>query len=156
MCGASKPAPSFSERTGTSWRERSCGLLSSHSVQCGRKQLLWVMSFGHVSRLPINQDGLRYVEVTDKPRNLSCSTQQRINFSKCSAGSCLLALGRPLGVHGFQGHCGGGETDGRGSPALNCFVQEVTVAFPLKIHWPEPVTWPQPNCKGGWSLRGSR
>lgn len=32
----------------------------------------------------------------------------------------------------------------------------MTIAFPLKIHWPEPVTWPQSNYKGGWVMRGSK
>ena len=108
-------SPQFSERTGGSWREGSCGLLSPRFMpRCG-KQLLWVTSTGHVLRLTINQDGLWYVAVTDKPGNLSCYFNvAKIDFSESRAASCLLALGRPSGMHGFHSHHGGKETDGRG------------------------------------------
>ena len=36
----------------------------------------------------------------------------------------------------------GEEGPERGSMALNCFVQNMMIAFPLKVHWPEPVMWP--------------
>lgn len=30
----------------------------------------------------------------------------------------------------------------------------LTASFLLTIHWPGLVTWPQPNCKGGWAMLG--
>lgn len=49
----------------------------------------------------------------------------------------------------------GKEEDGGDTQAVTYLGLEMTCISLLTVHWPEPVTWPQHNCKGAWETKGS-
>lgn len=104
----------------------------------------------------MHQDWVGCAATANQPPTLSgASLNKRVSHSPSARLTLLVFLCLWLcpeaQVAALKSENAGRESGAR-TGNRTCSRPEVTNNHSAPRHWPESVTWPQPNCKGGWEV----